>query len=427
MTPAPAREPVLRPGQFGGLAIPDARETRIWVDERGAVMMRRPGIDPTEVAAPNEITKVAVADATQVNERHFVPWANRGLVLLMSQSRCVAAFNLRDLGSGSPPPFPDDATFRAINGLDAFADGLGLFVEPADPAEVRRARRLRQRHLLPLRDPRQNPRWPTWWGVLACVVCFLALPAIDSGSSALGWLTVLAACAVVTPLVWRFHARRRHWLHLVTTPPPADGRRVVRPQPPAEFATAFMAQTEVQVGPRDIVVRAADQERWLPGPAAGGVTHAVVGPRHLVLEDHRGRGLVGLQPSVWGASLDDILRSLHDVGVEVRESSLPDSRRIDYMATELDATQSYVITNDYENASDDSNVAPMLPYVALIVLAIACVVLAAVDFPLGLVPLLPWLALQALAIRATWTLSHWSKSQGRPADPSAARKTGGVR
>ncbi|MBE7324226.1 hypothetical protein IEQ44_06140 [Nocardioides sp. Y6] len=424
MAPAPAREPVLRAGLFGGLAIPDARETRIWVDERGAVMMRRPGIDPFEVAAPGEVTKVAVAAADQIRERRFTPHARRGLVLLMSESRCVAAFNLVDLGSTAR--FPDDATFRAINGLDAFADGLGLFVEPADPTEVRLARRLRQRDLLPLRDPRHNRRWTSALGLAAWVASFLVLPAAGEDSP-LRWPAAALAFALVTVLVWQFHARRRHWLHLVTTPTPADGRQVIRPQPPAELTTKFLARTEVQLGPRDIVIRAAHQERWLPGPEAGGITQVVVGPDHLIFEDHQGRAFVGLQPSVWGPSLEVLLRGLRDLGIGVRESPMHDSRLIDYMAAELDVTAPYVITDDYENASDGSVVVPCLPYLALFLLGLGCVILAAVDFPLGLVTLLPWLALQALAIRATWTLSHWSRSQGRPADPSAARNTGGER
>ena len=387
-------------------------------------MMRRPGASPFEVAAPNEVTGVVIADATRIRERHFVPWADRGLVLLMSESQCVAAFNLIDLGSTAP--FPDDATFRAISGLNAFAQALSLFVESADAAEVRLARKLRQRDLLPLRDPRHSRRWPMWLGLVACSASFLVLPA-SAESSSLRWLAAVVAFALVTPLVWRFHARRRHWLHLVNTPPSADGRQVVRPQPPPEFATAFMAQTEVQLGPQDIVVRAAHRERWLPGPAVGGITHAVVGPEHLILEDHQGRAFVGLQPSVWGTGFNVLLRGLRDVGIEIRESPMHDSRLIDYMATANDATAGYVITHDYENASDNSHVAPTLPYVALFVLGLGCVILAAVDFPLGLVVLLPWLVVQALAIRATWTLSHWSKTRGRPVDRSGSRSTGGRR
>src|SRR5699024_9175895 len=140
------------------------------------------------------VTKVAVAEASEIRARRFTPQATRGVVLLMSGARLVAALNLVDLGTTAP--VPDDATFRATSGLNAFAQGLGLAVEPADEAEIRTARTLRQGDLLPQRDPRHVRRWTTWLGLAASVASFLVIPAAAE-QSGLRWVAVGVAFVLV--------------------------------------------------------------------------------------------------------------------------------------------------------------------------------------------------------------------------------------
>lgn len=403
-TTVPPREPVLRPGLFFGLGIPDARGTRVWVDDRRAVWMRRPDRDPVEVAGPDALSKVSVVAADRLRQRRFTPAARRGLVLLWSGDDLVAALNLTELGADRP--YPDDATFRAVVGLDAFAQALGLAVEPPTEAEVRRARRLRQRDLLPLHDPANHHRWTAPLAILALLCSFLTWPAVGSG---LEWPVLAAAFATTAPSVLTLWRRRRRLLQLLTTPLDPEGRETLRPAPPADLSTRQLLGTEVQVGGRDIVVRSGGQEWWLPGPLAGGIAQATLSRDALVLSDRRDRPYVGLDPVVWGPHTDALLEALTRQGVRIQRTPLPDARVVEFVGARHDATR-WLVPRPHEDASDN-NVAAAAPQVAVAVLGVGCVALAVADFPLGLAVLPAWAALQWCAFHAWFGLSRWTRQQ----------------
>ena len=419
----PTREPVLRAGLFFGLGIPDARGTRLWVDDRGAVLRCRPGGEPFEVAAPGSVTKVTVVGADRVRQRRFTPAARRGLVVLWSGDDLVAALNLTELGADRP--YPDDATFRAVVGLDAFAQALGLAVEPPTDAELRRAQQLRQRDLLPVHDPGNHLSWTAGLAVLALLCAFLTWPAVPAG---LGWPAVLLGFATTTPSVLLLWRRRRRLMQLLTTPLDPEGREVLRPDPPDDLRTGQLLETEVQVGDRDIVLRSGGKEWWLPGPLAGGVTVAALSPDALLLTDRHDRAYAGLDPVVWGGRTENLLEALDRRGVRVRRSPLPDTRVAEVLAARHDAGR-WVVPRPHEDASDN-NVAAAVPHVAVLVLGVGCVALAASAFPLGLVPLVGWAVLQLRAVQSWFPRSRWLRRQrsvvARAGGP-AARVTGAAR
>jgi hypothetical protein len=395
---------VLRPGLVGGLAIADARATRVWVDAGGAVRMSRRGGREGEVCAPGTITRLSVVPADAIRARRFVPAARRGLAVLWSGERPLVAINLVELGVDRR--YPDDATYRATSGLDAFAEALGLVVEAATPEEVRRARSLGQADLLPLHDPADHPRWQPAAGALALLLSFLTWPAATVD---LEWLAVPLALVCVTPLVLRWRRRRLAAFSLMTAAPDPDGRVVVRPAPPADLRLNTLTETEVQVGDHDVVVRAGGREWWLPGPAAGGVARVLASPDGIVLGDRRDRPYLGLDRRVWGAPAEALLAALREVGAQVEETPVDDQRLVEYVGTRHEVGD-WPTLRDHQDGGGDQFTSTLLS-LSVLVLGVGCAAAAVTLFPFGLLALAAWVWIAVLAAQTVLVRWRWQRHQ----------------
>lgn len=313
------RSPELRPGQLGGLAIRDARATRVRVTPEGELVLTRADASYAVLCPAGEATRVSWVPAEDVRRSRFTPAAHAGLVLVWRDERLAAAFSLADWWR--PGSQLDGGDLRAAAGLDALAEALGLVVERARPAEVARARSLRTRDLVTARDPSYAPAGARPAAAATLAAAFLSLVAIGAG----WWWAVVVPFLGLVPLVLGLLRRRREFATLVASLPDPDGRRAVRPAPPLP-TTVNLAEAELQVGPRDVVLAYEGTEWWLPGPAAGGVVRVDVHPDLVLLRDRRDRVLLPLDAELWGSATHEVAEACAAAGLEVRRSPQPSFR-----------------------------------------------------------------------------------------------------
>ncbi|MBD8870503.1 hypothetical protein [Nocardioides donggukensis] len=246
-----------------------------------------------EVLAPPgavaRVVQVEPGDLGRAFRRSF-----RGLVALMpgEGSTPLAVFDPRHWVPHAETLEGKD--LRIASGIEPLAQALGLTVEAASPDEAGAVRRAGRRGVTRPR-PRVAGQTEDALLVLAVVVTFLGMPLADS------WLSLpftLLGFMLATPIVLRFHARRRAFHRLVTTPPEAEGRQVVTSGLTREWAG--LAQAQLQIGHDYIVLHARGQEVWTPGPALGGADRCVIdGDQHLVFLDASDRTLCRVDARVF--------------------------------------------------------------------------------------------------------------------------------
>lgn len=391
----------LRAGRLGGLAIPDARTTRIVVDETGALRLVRRGGEPQLLAAPGHVDRVVLVGPEHLRPGRFRPMATLGLVLVLRRDAGPLALSVAELLAPSTTmTWPE---VQAATGLHAWAQSLGLVLEAPSPEEVRLASRLRQRDVTSLVDPSLRARGHTAMAAASFVLALLVLPAEGR------WWSVLPLLLLLTPPVVSFWRRRLRFADLVGQPPLPGTRRVVRPHPPLP-TSRNLAEMQLQVGSDEVVLVAEGHEWWLPGPTAGGVCQGVVHPDAVLLADGAERVLLVLDPEVWGPAVADLEAALRAAGADVRrvpEPWLGVRRAPAGLASHARRWPLYM--EDLLDGSVNPYLTPLLHVTSWFALALS-VGAAARHWPWGLV-LAAWAA--ALPVLCTWATvltARWRRS-----------------
>lgn len=409
------------PGGVAGIAVPDARERRVLVDD-GRLVLVHGGTVVAVLAERGEVTRVVAAEPSAVRRPRRGRWPEPpllGMVALFAGARPVAAFSVVDWVPD--PSLPSVAEARHVSGLEAVARDLDLVVEAASADEVRALREAGRRVLV---APRSVPVATTWGRVLAVWwALFTALFTTQAGGLGLGLVWYAVTTALVLPVAVRFCLERRRFVALADSVPPPEGRTVLRPALPAE--TGGLARAELQVGSDHLVVHDRGHETWVPGPLIGGVTRAERTPSALTLTDRRGRPVLVLDDLVWtggdparAAALDEALR---DVGIEVAAdhaappTAFPAQSR--FGSARAAATRSATAQMAFvEHGGGSAAVGAFLALAAPlhVVSALACWTYAG----WAAVLLVPSLASVVLVATAWWSLHRWDRRQRtRPLSP----------
>lgn len=410
---SPARhEAELRAGQLGGLAIADARATRVRIEDGDLVLSRADGTRRV-LAAAGTVTRISHVPRDEIRHRRFRPPAYDGLVLVWCGDDLATALSVEEWWR--PSSNLEGLDLRTAAGFEAVAEALGLVVERATPAEVARARRLRHADLLTARDPAAAPRSAVPLAALAVVLVFVSMVAVASG----WWWTTLPPLVLLVPLVTGFLRRRQRFAALVGSRPDPGPRRVVRPAPPLP-TTANLAEAELQVGEHDLVLVWEGTEWWVPGPAAGGVAKASIHSDLILLSDRRDRLLLPLDAEVWGAATDDLVRALDGAGIAVTRAPHP-SLRPEIPLAALTAQGHWPIRVDHLDDGGVDLKLPVLLYVGagthLLPTALGATLVGPGD-PVGFAVCLAAAAvcvvLLAMAVRASRLAGAWQRAQRRP-------------
>jgi hypothetical protein len=287
MTAAEMRVPVGR-----GLGVPDARELRLRVED-DQLVLHRPG-HPARVVttvpsatgmvwlSAEETLRLLGTPARSLRARVLGPGGGRylrrrlgrvnvaeisdalpadahaasGSLVVLEHDTPVLALELNRFVSGGH----DEVSVRELSGANRLARGMGLVLERGDASLFDRS----ALSAVAVAPWRPDARWVAG-SVLLCllsaVVGFAGWPFPDTLTDRLHALLTLAACLLLVPPVVGMVRGRLRFLRLVSTPPDPAGRAVVP-----------VGTSELQLGPRDVVlVDPAGVEYWLPGPDAGGV------------------------------------------------------------------------------------------------------------------------------------------------------------
>lgn len=402
---------VVRAGRLGGLAIPDARSTRLLVDGTGALVLVRRGGPPQVLAPPGEVCRIVLVGPEHLRPGRFRPLAALGLVVLLRRDAPPLVLSVSELFA--PSTVMTGPQVQAATGLEALAAQLGLALEAPTADEVRLARGVRQRDLTSVVDPALRARGHTAAAAAAFVLALLALPAEGR------WWSVLPVLAVLTWPVVSFWRRRRRFADLVAHPPEPGPRQVVRPRPPSP-TSRNLAEMQLQVGTEDVVLVAEGHEWWLPGPAlpgpelpgpaAGRVRRCVVHPDAVVLADDGDRALLLLDPVVWGPAVADLEEALGAAGVDVRRVPEPWLGAVRAPAgLGPHARRWPLYMDDLLDGAVDPYLPPLLHVASWFVLALA-VGAAGRHWPWGLL-LAAWaVVLPVLCTWATLLQSRWRRS-----------------
>ena len=125
------RAPVLRPRATSGRGLLVARGRRVLVDGSGALVTHGPGGEVERLAGPGEVTRALLLDHELAAARLGREGSYAGALVLLAGERPVLSLRLSDWG---PPARLGSASRRTTAGLVALVAGLGLPLEPADPA-----------------------------------------------------------------------------------------------------------------------------------------------------------------------------------------------------------------------------------------------------------------------------------------------------
>lgn len=288
------REPVIWPWYRIGLRIPEARHARMFVDEAGVVRCTDVEGRDRVLAEAGAVTRVCHIPAGRIRVRRFRCSALFGLVAFWAESRPVAVLNLSELLL--PASSSDTQKDLAVSGVDAVAERLGLVVEPATEAEIRRARWWRDRHLLP---ELSRPPYKWWLLVANClgwILAFLVLPSSEFAGAGSVY-AVLASVVLLVPVLYRTRCVGR-LLSLLNLPPPAEGRTEFRVDP-ASRSIGLFADARLQIGSDAVVVKVGTKEHRVPGPARGGVVSCVSNGFALTFRDRRDRVLLAVNQQLF--------------------------------------------------------------------------------------------------------------------------------
>jgi hypothetical protein len=398
------RPPVLLAGDLKGLAIPDARLTRVAIDAAGALTIVRRGRPPEVVAEAGTIDRITPIDAAHLRQRRFVPRVHVGLVVFWSGERPVAAISWSQIWASSSNLFR--AEVQRACGLEAVAAALGTVIDAPTDSDLRLARTWDQRDVLTLVDPVVLPaRWASSRMALVMVLAFVGMPATGR------WWVVLPALALLTPAVMSFHRRRNEFYRLVTTPLDPAGRVAVRPRPPLP-TSRMVTINELQVGADDVVLRTEVSEWWLLGPSRDGVRALDVHPERWVFRDVGDRQVLTLSPEAWGDVLPELEHAASQAGIEVRHHPEPfvGPARVD--GPRPGTARFYPDDDDVENGDGGANVAAFR-HVAVFFVLLASL-LSVTRYEWWAIPIVLWaLLLVALSVRGVGLHVRWVQNLRR--------------
>jgi hypothetical protein len=321
---AGTRAPELRPAAAAGLGVPAVRTARLTVRD-GAVLVRDGSGREEQLCDAAAVTAALYLEPQQARDLLGRGRGHGGLLVLVSGLEPLVAVDLHAVDPPGPHP-ADEARFTS--GAAAVAGALGLPLEPHDPAAgVDLSRRSVDAVLV---DLAARPR-PARGRLVACLAlsALLALMALVAATTWVGALLTGLAAAALVPVV-RAHdaARREADTHLRHGPAP-DGRSVWRPVPRVAVRR-WVADSELQLGPRDVVRRQGWTEAWVPGPAVGGVVRVTIAPDLVRFLDADDRLLLFLRSEHWcgtpesrqalGALCRDAGLDVVDVPVELADA-----------------------------------------------------------------------------------------------------------
>ncbi len=307
MTAAEMRVPVGR-----GLGIPDARELRLRVED-DQLVLHRPGRPAHVVTTVPSATGMVWLDAEETLRllgsparrtwarvsgprggsylrRHLGrvgaaeiaesmpadPDAAFGAMVVLEHDTPVLALELNRFASGGH----DEVSVRELSGATRLARGMGLVLERGDASRFDREV-LGAVAVTPWRPDRRRVAGSVVLCLLSAVAGFAGWPFPDTLTDRVHALLTLVGCLLLVPPLVGMVSGRLRFLRLVSTPPDPAGRSVVP-----------LGTSELQLGPRDVVlVDPAGVEYWLPGPEAGGIRECELADDLLAWLDARGATL----------------------------------------------------------------------------------------------------------------------------------------
>jgi hypothetical protein len=394
------RPPVLVAGDFTGLAIPDARSTRVEVDRRGALTLVRRGGPAEVLAEAGVIDRITPIDGSHLPSGRFVPPAHLGLVVFWSGDRRMVAVAWNQVWAASFN-LPTVQELRHACGVEAVAQALGAAVEAPTEADVRQARTWGRDDVLTLIDPAVlPPRWAAPGMALLVVLAFAGLPATGA------WWVVVPTLALLTGPSLSTRRRRREFRRLVTTPLDPAGRSSVRPSPSGS-TSRMVTIHELQIGADDVVLRTEASEWWQLGPRRGGVRTLDVHPEHWILRDVGHRQVLTLSAVAWGDVLPELERACSQAGIDVRHHAEPFLGPVARIDGPRPATaRAHPGDDDVENGNGGTTVST-LRQVALF-LALLASLLSVTRYEWWAIPIVLWafalalVSLEAVALHARW-------------------------
>lgn len=156
--------------------------------------------------------------------------------------------------------------------------------------------------------------------VVCCVALFLTSLSWDELGDESSAIVVLASLLVIGPAIvagWWARVRSRA---LIAEPPPGrDARIVVRPRP-VERTVRGLTEATMELSTEEVVLTDRGREVWLPGPARGGVSRAVISPESIQLTDVAGIEYATLATELWAPADEaraDLVGRLREAGIEV--------------------------------------------------------------------------------------------------------------
>lgn len=314
---------VLHASTHGGPPVLDTRAWRITAMAGGAVVVHDPDGSSRVVAEAGQIDRVVLVRGADLSRRTGGPGDSSDAIAILGDHEVLLTVPVTAIHLGIETADPD--IMRATSGAADFALSIGRTLESATPDEIAR---VNAAHKAFTRGPTMDGlrRRRVWhivllvWLVIAYVLSIIADDE-NRTQAHLAGLVLLAPVVLYTIDAWRLGAQ------FLNQRSPAPDGRVVVPNVLPDDRWNWLRESQLQIGPDDVVHTEHVRETWLPGPRKGGVVTCAISPDAIWFLD-RHRVTLGVVPAErWiapGGSAEALELACAGAGIQVEFRNLPD-------------------------------------------------------------------------------------------------------
>lgn len=275
------------------------------------------------LAEAGQVDRVVLVRGPDLGRRLGGPDRSGDAVAFLGDHDVLLTVPVKAIHLGIETADPD--VMRASSGAADLALSIGRTLESATPEDITRVNAARSAFTRgPTMDALRRRRLIHVGLVLWLVIAFaLAIIADDDNraQARLAGIALLLPIVLYTIDAWRLGAQ-----FLGQRPPAPDGRVVVPNVLPADRWN-WLRESQLQIGPDDVVHTEHVRETWLPGPRKGGVVTCAISPDAIWFLDRHRVTLSVVPAERWivpGGSAEELELACAGAGIQVEFRDLPD-------------------------------------------------------------------------------------------------------